>query len=174
MSTTSAEVLCDSVSRPTISLPIPSGPLVRQRAIGALSSPEINLPDCSPDYFDRVRPPTTLTISAVVVALRESLPASVQPYIKFIPRKDRFGKTFTLFLKDETDACYEEERPLSAVSVCQELAWEYIACVYICQKICGKARPNISRISPDQHVLFLKTTQHMSAVNRALSACVLA
>jgi hypothetical protein len=174
MSTALAEVLCDSVQRPSIILPIPSGPLVRQCAVGALSSPEIYLPDTTPDYFDWVRAPAVLSIPTVVIALQESLPATVQPHVKYIPRKDRFGTTFTLFLKEESEALCKDERHISEVSLCQQLAWEYIACMYIRFKIGGKGRLNLSRISSNYHLLFLKTTQHMYALNKVLSQCLLA
>ena len=166
----------DFTPRPCLLLPPPSEPLVRQRAVGAESptAAEIVWPDQIPDYYKTLRFEdcgSPLSFEIVTKVMRAVLP-HVQPYVKFIPRTDQAGKTFTLVLHDtrvESHNIY----PIDSFGIGAEIAWEYIACDYLRHRYLGLPPIRLSKIKSAHFKTVLSIMSHFNALHNSLGRAIL-
>ena len=170
-----SETTCDT-PRPSLLLP-PTGPLVRQRATGAESprAAEIVWPDRTPEYYDRISLAdcgSPLSFETVNKLMRVVLP-NVRPYVKFVPRSDLLGRTFSLVLHDAHYSLPKDMHPIEEFGISDELAWEYIACDYIRHLYLGKSPFKISKYKTGHINAVLSLMTHFNALHDSLARAIL-
>ena len=171
-----SEPACDYTPRPCLHLPLPSEPLTRQRAVGAESptAAEIVWPEQIPDYYSSLRFEdcgSPLSFEIVTKVMRAVLP-HVRPYVKFIPRTDRAGKTFTLVLQDARLKSHNIY-PIDSFGIGSEIAWEYIACDYLRHRYLGLPPVRLSKIKSAHFGTVLSIMAHFNALHDSLGRAIL-
>lgn len=159
-------------------LPCPSGPLIRQRALGANSrwEREIVWSDTTPDYYGDVsfdEPIMIFDLPVVLYALKNNLPSDIKPHVKYSQRTDGHGLTFTFILCPVTNAPSPGIMRLSQLAIDEDLAWEYVACDYIRHRYMGREPFRLRSVSRPQFNAFLETSRLHAALHDALAQQIL-